>query len=109
MEIMLLIIIGYAVLFWLLKHTGLDDSPGETFAFFLELVPWLFLAVKLVNWLFGTNFSDEAWVYVWAFLVGAWTLVAIWCLIDEPRKQRKREERIRRILSGEDDRTRRGG
>ena len=99
---MLFILLGYGVLFYLLKRTGLDDAPGETIMAFGELIPWLFLGVKLVNWLFGTEFSDDAWALVWFSLLGIWTLVAIWSLIDEPRQRRMRKDRLRRLLNGEE-------
>jgi hypothetical protein len=102
MKILLLILFGYAILFYLLKKTGIDDEPGETLMMFGELAPFLILGVEFVNWVFGTDFSSDAWAFIWLGLFAIWTALAIWALIDEPRQRRKQEEKLRRILSGEE-------
>jgi hypothetical protein len=102
MKILLLTLLGYAILFYMLKRTGIDDEPGETLLVFGELAPFLILGVQLANWLFGANFSDEAWVFIWIGLYILWTLLAIFALIYEPWKRRKRAREVRRMLYGED-------
>ena len=98
-ELLTTILLGYAVLFYLLSREGVEVR--ETLQGFGLMPPIIIWGVDLVNWLFGTEFSQEAWVYVWAGLFLAWTLVAIWFLIGEYWKRRKRNEMWRRIMNGE--------
>ena len=100
MNIVFAILLGYAILFFLLSREGFD--VGDTIHGLAELIPLLFLGVVLVNFLFGTDFDENTVFHVWFGLVGLWTLVAIWFLIDEPRKRRLQDERLKRLLSGEE-------
>ena len=103
MEAVITILLGYAVLFYLLSREGFE--VGETIHAFFEFIPWLFLGIQGVNWLFGTDFSDDAFIYVWAGLVSVWTgLVSVWTvaavsfLVEQYWKRRQRNEMWRRTL-----------
>jgi len=100
MKVVLAILLGYAVLFYLLSRE--DFEVGETIHAFIEAIPWLFLGVQGVNWLFGIDFSDDAFIYVWAGLVSVWTVAAVSFLVEQYWKRRQRNEMWRRILEGDE-------
>ena len=100
MEVVITILLGYAVLFYLLSREGFE--VGENLQGFGLMPPIIIWAVELVNWLFGTEFAQDAWIYVWIGIFLAWTLVAIWFLIEEYWKRRQRSEMWQRLLNGED-------
>ena len=100
MEVVIAILLGYAVLFYLLSREGVEVRENlQGFGLMPPIIIW---AVELVNWLFGTEFGRDAWVYVWIGLFVVWTLVAIWFLIDEYWKRRLRNDMWQSILNGDE-------
>jgi hypothetical protein len=85
MKILLAALAGYAVLFYLLYRE--DFEIGETLGGFEVLAMMVSLGIPLVNWLFGTDFSGDAWVVVWLGCFAVWTVAAIWYLIGEYRER----------------------
>ena len=93
------VLLGNVVLFYLLSREGVEVRENlEGFGLMPPAIIW---GVEIVNWLFGTEFSQDAWVIVWAGLFFAWTLVAIWFLIDEYWKRHKKNKMWHRLLNGE--------
>ena len=99
MKILLIILLGYAVFFYLLSHEGI--AVWENLLGFILLAPIITWIIALVNGLFGTELGEEVGFFIWLGLFLAWTLVGIWFLIDEYWKRRIRNKSWRRILTGE--------
>jgi len=93
------ILLGYAVLFYLLSREGVE--VWENLQGFGLMPPVIIWGVELVNWLFGAEFSQGAWVYIWAGIFLAWTLVAVWFLIDAYWKRRKQNQIWRCVLNSD--------
>ena len=99
MNVLLTILLGYAVLFFLLAREGVEVRENlQAFGFMMPAIDWV---IGMVNRFFGTEFSDEAWIPVWAVLFFAWTLVAIWFLIGAYWQRRKQAQLWRQILRSE--------
>jgi len=98
MKILLIILLGYAVFFYLLSREGIEVR--ENLLGFVLLAPLITWIIALVNWLFGTEFGEEVVFFIWLGLFLAWTLVGIWFLIDKYWKRRIRNKSWRRILKG---------
>jgi hypothetical protein len=100
MIVVLTILLGYAVLFYLLSREGIE--VWENLQGLVLMSPIIVWVIQLVNWLFGTELGQDAWFFTWLGLFLAWTLVCIWFLIYEYWKRRKRARLWQKLMNSEE-------